>query len=103
LSAALAPEEFELVIPEKKTNFPQVPTYLGNVEFVQSIRQTHLFIPVGDIQETYVKVLNTRAEPAHFVAQPLKPLSTLELAAGTVRTQRTLGLPWSCQWITVRP
>gem|GEM_PF-2945523 len=103
MSAALAPEKFELVIPEKKTTLPQVPTYLGSVEFLQSIRQTHLFIPVGDIQETYVKVLNTRAEPPHFVAQPLKPVSTIQLAAGTVIARRIRGLPWSCQWITVRP
>jgi hypothetical protein len=97
LSAALAPEEFELVVPEKKTNFPQVSAYLGNAEFFQSIRQTHLFISAGDIQETYVKVLNARAELANLVAQPLKPQSTLRLAAGTLRTQVTLGLPWSCQ------
>jgi len=58
LSAALAPEEFELVIPEKKTNFPQVSTYLDNVEFLQSIRQTHLCGVAANIQETYVKVLN---------------------------------------------
>ncbi len=47
MSAALAPEEFELVIPEKKTTFPQVITDLNDMEFLQSVHQAHLWGSFG--------------------------------------------------------
>jgi hypothetical protein len=59
LPAALAPEEFELLVPEKKANFPHVPTYLHDIQLIQTVRQAHTCSAARNIRETYVKVLKT--------------------------------------------
>jgi hypothetical protein len=42
LPAALAPEKFKLVIPEKKTNLLQVLANLHDVEFLQTVHRTNI-------------------------------------------------------------
>ncbi len=60
MSAALAPEELELVIPEKETNFLQVFADFEDVEIFQLIHRANQYGLVEDIQETCVKVFDGR-------------------------------------------
>jgi hypothetical protein len=57
LSAALAPEKLELIVPEKKTNFLQVLADLDSFEFVQIFHRTPDMGSNSHNQETRVKVL----------------------------------------------
>ncbi len=62
MAAALAPEEFELVIPEEVANLLQVAADLDDTEIFHTIHLANIWGLAEDIQETCVKVFNYIAE-----------------------------------------
>ncbi len=79
MSAALAPEELELVIPEKETNLPQVSADIDDVEILQLIHRASQYGVVKNIQETCVKLFKNRAEFANSNPLDAKPVWPFEL------------------------
>ncbi len=58
MSTSLTPEEFELVVPEKKSNTLQVPANLNDLEIFRIIHLTNNRRILGNIRETRVKVFS---------------------------------------------